>query len=50
MLVAVDLKSEFRGSYKKNKYIIKCEAERATVFGTAWYQLNHSAIKVGVSE
>ncbi len=36
-----------RGSYTKNHYIIKCEAERATVFGTAWYQLNHCAVKVG---
>jgi hypothetical protein len=35
-----------RRSYEKNKYIIKCMDERITVFGTAWYQLNHSAIKV----
>ena len=36
-----------RRSYEKNKYIIKCMDERITVFGTAWYQLNHSSIKVG---
>ena len=35
-----------RRSYVKNKYIIKCLDERITVFGTAWYQLNHSAIRV----
>ncbi len=35
-----------RRSYEKNKYIIKCMDERITIFGTAWYQLNHSAIKV----
>jgi hypothetical protein len=35
-----------RRSYVKNKYIIKCMDERATIFGTAWYQLNHSAIRV----
>ncbi len=37
-----------RRSYEKNKYIIKCMDERITIFGTAWYQLNHSAIKVHV--
>ena len=36
-----------RRSYEKYKYIVKCMDERVTVFGTAWYQLNHSAIKVG---
>ena len=35
-----------RRSYEKNKYIIKCMDERITVFGTAWYQLNHSAIRM----
>lgn len=35
-----------RRSYEKNKYIIKCMDERITIFGTAWYQLNHSAIRV----
>ena len=41
-----DFESRVRRSYEKNKYIIKCMDERITVFGTAWYQLNHSAIKV----
>jgi hypothetical protein len=35
-----------RRSYEKNKYIIKCMGERITFFGTAWYQLNHSSIKM----
>ncbi len=38
-----------RESYKKYGYIIKVQAERATVYGTAWYQLNHSGINAGVS-
>ena len=35
-----------RRFYEKDKTIVKVKDERITVFGTAWYQLNHSAIKV----
>lgn len=35
-----------RRSYAKNGYIIKCLDERTTIFGTAWYALEHCAIKV----
>jgi hypothetical protein len=42
---------EFEGRtrrlYKIDNYLVKVLDERITVFGTAWYQLNHSAIKVG---
>lgn len=38
-----------RRFYEKDKTIVKVLDERITVFGTAWYQLNHSGIKV-VSE
>jgi hypothetical protein len=34
--------------YRDNDYIVKALGERKTVFGTAWYQLNHSTIKHGV--
>ena len=37
---------EVRG-YAKDGYLVKCFGERQTVFGTAWYQLHHSSIKVG---
>ena len=36
-----------RRFYEKDNYIVKVMDERASVFGTAWYALNHSAIKVG---
>jgi hypothetical protein len=36
-----------RRFYHKDNYLVKVMDERITVFGTAWYQLNHSAIKVG---
>jgi hypothetical protein len=35
-----------RRCYEKDKTIVKVKDERATVFGTSWYFLNHSAIKV----
>jgi len=34
--------------YRENGYIVKVFDERITIFGTAWYQLNHSSYKVGV--
>jgi hypothetical protein len=34
--------------YWENGYIVKALGERKTVFGTAWYQLNHSSIRVDV--
>lgn len=34
-----------RRENKKNGYIIKCMGERATIFGSAFYQLEHSARK-----
>src|SRR3990170_5905864 len=36
-----------RRCYAKDKTIVLVKDERATVFGTAWYSLNHSGIKVG---
>jgi len=38
---------EVRG-YAKDGYLVKVLAERKTVFGTAYYQLNHSTIRLGV--
>jgi hypothetical protein len=35
-----------RRFYEKDNYLVKIKGERKTIFGTAWYQLNHSAIKV----
>lgn len=35
-------------AYRENGYIVKALGERKTVFGTAWYQLNHSTIRVNV--
>jgi hypothetical protein len=35
-----------RRLFQKDKYIVKVLDERISVFGTAWYQLNHSAIRV----
>jgi len=34
--------------YRENGYIVKVFDERITIFGTAWYQLNHSSYKAGV--
>jgi len=42
--------SGFKGrevrEYKKDKYIVKVFDERETVFGSAFYQLNHATIRV----
>jgi hypothetical protein len=38
---------EVRG-YKRDGYIVKVLAERKTIFGTSYYQLNHSTIQYGV--
>jgi hypothetical protein len=38
---------EVRG-FANDKYLVKVEDSRKTVFGTAWYQLNHATIKVGL--
>jgi len=37
-----------RRIFQKDGYIVKVLAKRKTIFGTAWYQLNHASIKVGV--
>ena len=34
--------------YYENGYIVRVLGERKTIFGTAWYQLNHASYKVGV--
>lgn len=39
------------GAYQKflmDGWIVKVKGERITVFGTAWYQLNHASVRVGV--
>jgi hypothetical protein len=35
-------------NFLKDGWIVQVLGERITVFGTAWYQLNHASIKVGV--
>jgi hypothetical protein len=35
-------------NFLKDGYVVKVLGERKTVFGTAWYQLNHASIKKGV--
>jgi len=40
---------EVRG-FKKDGYLVKVERKRKTVFGTAWYQLNHATIRVGIKQ
>jgi len=35
--------------FKKHGYYVRVLAERKTVFGTAWYQLNHATIRVGAT-
>jgi len=34
--------------YDENGYIVDVKDERESIFGTAWYQLHHSTIKLGV--
>jgi len=38
---------ETRG-YKKDGYLVKVLAERKTVFGTAFYQLHHATVRIGI--
>lgn len=38
---------EVRG-YAKDKYLVKVFNKRETVFGTAFYQMNHATIKIGI--
>ncbi|MDH5770568.1 MAG: hypothetical protein OEZ25_04695 [Candidatus Bathyarchaeota archaeon] len=38
---------EVRG-YAKDDYLVKVLPERKTVFGTAFYQLNHATVRVGI--
>ena len=38
-----------RRLFEKDGYIVKVKGERKTIMGTAWYQLNHSSVKVGVA-
>jgi len=44
--------SGFKGrevrEYEKDRYLVKVLGERKTVFGTAWYQLNHATVRVGL--
>jgi len=37
-----------RECFKSDGYIVKIKEERKTVFGTAWYQLHHSSVKLGI--
>ena len=37
-----------RRCFEKDGYIVKVLGKRKTVFGTAWYQLNHASVKPGV--
>jgi len=37
-----------RECFKKDGMIVRVLPERKTVFGTAWYQLNHASIRVGI--
>jgi hypothetical protein len=34
--------------YRDSGYIVRVLSERKTVFGTAWYQLNHATVRVGI--
>jgi len=38
--------AKVRRSYEQNRMIVKVKDERITVFGTVWYQANHSSIRV----
>ena len=37
-----------RRFYERDRYIVKVLDKRKTVGGTAWYQLNHASLKIGV--
>ena len=34
--------------YDENGYIVDVKEERESIFGTAWYQLHHATIRIGV--
>lgn len=34
--------------FEKDGYVVKAEGQRRTLVGTAWYQLNHASLWVGV--
>jgi len=38
----------YNDGFLKDGYIVKVLPKRKTVFGTAWYQLHHATIKVGI--
>jgi len=38
---------EVRG-YARDGYLVKVHAERTTLFGTAWYQLHHATVRLGI--
>lgn len=38
---------ESRG-FKKDGYLVSVKGERKTIIGTAWYQLNHATVRVGI--
>jgi len=38
-----------RRCYEKDGYIVKVLGKRKSIFGTAWYQLNHASVKRGVT-
>jgi hypothetical protein len=38
-----------RRCYEKDGYIVKVLGKRKSIFGTAWYQLNHASIKRGAT-
>ena len=38
-----------RREFERDGYIVKVLGKRKTVFGTAWYQLNHSTVRVDVA-
>ena len=35
-------------SFVENGYWVKVQGERKTIVGTAWYQLNHATLRIGV--
>lgn len=41
-----EFEARVRRSFEQNKTIVKVKDERITIFGTIWYQANHSALPV----
>jgi hypothetical protein len=35
-------------NFLKDGYVVKVLGKRKTVFGTAWYQLHHATIRLGI--